>query len=440
MSKLQNANPHAAGIDVGSEKLFTSIAGDDPVIFGTFTTDVYALRDHLVEQGVTSVAMEATGIYWLYVYEVLEAAGLEVLMVNGKHVKNVPGRKTDMKDCQWIATLHSHGLLAGGFVPPEHIRRLQDYQRLRNDHITMAATHAQHMQKALERMNVKVHNVLSDLTGVSGMRIVDAILAGERKPKVLVELCDSQIKNRKRQQVIESLRGTWRTEHLFALEQARRSWQHYQDLIAECDTHIEEALKQIPTDHQPPVERAKRKGNKAGGKNGPQIDGLHQLLVNICGGKDATQLPAITDYSLLQLISETGTDMSQWKSEKHFTAWLGLAPGTHQSGKRRRNQKQRRNRAGQLFSVIARSLVRSVDKALGGFYRRLKGRRGGLVANLAMARKLAVLYYRLMRYGLDYVEEGLKAYQAKYERSREQWLAKTAKHMGYKLLPTTESR
>lgn len=433
MSKLQDANPHAAGIDVGSEKLHTSIAGDDPIVFGTFTRDVHALRDHFLAQGVKTVAMEATGVYWLYVYEVLEAAGLEVLMVNGKHVKNVPGRKTDMKDCQWIATLHSHGLLAGGFVPPEHIRRLQDYQRLRNDHITMAATHAQHMQKALERMNVKVHNVLSDLTGVSGMKIIDAVIGGEHCPTVLVELCDAQIKNRKRQQIIESLRGTWRAEHLFALTQARRSWQHYQDLIRECDAHIAQALKDIPVNAGPDGP-ATAKQRKPAGKNAPQIEGLHDLLISICG-QDATQLPAITDYSLLQLVSETGTDLSQWKTEKHFTSWLGLAPGTHQSGKRRRSQKQRRNRAGQLFSIIARSLARSVDKGLGGFYRRLKGRRGGLVANLAMARKLAVLYYRLMRHGIEYVEEGLQSYQDKVQQSEKRLLQKLAKKNGFSLVP-----
>ena len=190
-------DPTAAAIDVGSEQLHVSIAGGPPKVFGTTTGELHALRDYFLAQGVRSVAMEATGIYWLCPYEVLEKAGLEVVVVNGKYVKNLPGRKTDMSDAPWQAILHAHGLLKPGFGPPEHIRRLQDYLRVRTDHITMAGAHEQHMQKALERMNLKMHDVISDLTGVSGRKMVEAILKGERHPVALLALCDEQIQKRK---------------------------------------------------------------------------------------------------------------------------------------------------------------------------------------------------------------------------------------------------
>jgi len=416
----------AAAIDVGSEQLHVSIAGGPPKVFDTTTGQLYALRDYLLEQGVGSVAMEATGIYWLCPYEVLEKAGLQVVVVNGKYVKNLPGRKTDMSDCQWQATLHAHGLLKPGFVPPEHIRRLQDYLRVRTDHITMAGAHEQHMQKALERMNLKIHNVISDLTGMSGRKMIEAILAGQRHPLALIALCDVQIQKKKVQQLRAALEGSWKAEHLFALRQAYELWQFYQKKIAECDQAIQEVLQQTvgPEDPQNPAPPA----HKRGGVNAPQITGLHGLLFRLCGGKDPTQLPGVADYVLLQLVSEVGTDLAKnWKTEKHFTAWMGVAPGSHQSGKRRRSQPRSRNRAGRLFCVIARSVGRAVDKGLGGFYRRLKGRKGGLVANLALARKLAELFWRFMVHGITYVEQGLKNYEAKVAQTELRILEKLAR-------------
>jgi transposase len=429
-------DPTAAAIDVGSEQLHTSIAGGPPKIFGTTTGELHALRDYFLAQGVRSVAMEATGIYWLCPYEVLEKAGLEVVVVNGKYVKNLPGRKTDMKDCQWQATLHAHGLLKPGFVPPAHIRRLQDYLRLRADHIVMAGSHEQHMQKALERMNLKIHDVISDLTGMSGLKMVEAIIAGERNPEVLVKLCDPQVQKNKAGRLRAALEGTWKDEHLFALRQAHELWQFYQQKIAECDQAIAAVLQAVvgPEDPKNPAPPA----TKRAGGNAPQIAGLHGLLWRLCGGKDPTQLPGVADYVLLQLLGEVGTDLGRnWQTEKHFTAWLGLAPGSRQSGKRRGSQRRSRNRAGRLFCVIARSVGRSVDKALGGFYRRLKGRRGGLVANLALARKLAELFWRLMVHGLAYVEQGLKKYEEKVAQTEQHLLQKLARKHGMVLQPKT---
>lgn len=426
-------DPSAAAIDVGSEQLHVSVAGGPPKVFGTMTGQLHQMRDWLKAQGARSVAMEATGIYWLCPYEVLEQGGFEVVVVNGKYVKNLPGRKTDMSDCQWQATLHAHGLLKPGFVPPAHIRRLQDYIRVRTDHITMAATHEQHMQKALDRMNVKIHEVISDLTGASGLAMIRGILDGIRNPLALLALCDRQVQEKKAERMLAALEGTWKDEHLFALRQAHELWQFYQEKIAECDEAIEKVLKEIagPDDPAHPAPPP----TKRGGVNTPGIVQLHAMLWRLCGYKDLTVLPGVADYVLLQLLAEVGTNLMQWKSEKHFTAWLGLAPGSRQSGKRRGSQKRGRNRAGRLFCVIARSVGRSVDKALGGFYRRLKGRRGGLVANLALARKLAELFWRMMVHGTSYVEQGLKKYEEKVAQTEQRLLQKLARKYNVVLQP-----
>lgn len=427
-------DPTAAAIDVGSEHLHVSVAGGAPKVFGTTTGQLHQLRDWLKAQGVRSVAMEATGIYWLCPYEVLEQGGFEVVVVNGKYVKNLPGRKTDMSDCQWQATLHAHGLLKPGFVPPANIRRLQDYMRVRTDHITMAASHEQHMQKALDRMNIKIHEVISDLTGASGLSMIRGVLDGIRNPLALLALCDRQVQEKKAERMLAALEGSWKEEHLFALRQAYELWKFYQEKIAECDEAIAKVLQEIagPQDPAKPAPPA----TKRGGVNTPEIVGLHSLLWRLCGNKDLTVLPGVADYVLLQLVAETGTDLAKhWKTEKHFTAWLGLAPGSRQSGKRRGSQKRGRNRAGRLFCVIARSVGRSVDKALGGFYRRLKGRRGGLVANLALARKLAELFWRLIVHGITYVEQGLKKYQEKVAQTEQLLLRKLARKYNMVLQP-----
>ena len=437
MKALPILDERATGIDVGSERLHVSIGGEAPKVFGTMTRDVQSLVAWLSEQQVRTVALEATGVYWMYLYEALQAAQIEVVVVNGRHVRNVPGRKTDMVDCQWLATLHAHGLLRSGFVPPEHVRRLQDYVRLRDDHVAMAASHMQHMQKAMERMNVKLHDVISDLTGVSGMKVMRAILDGQRDPAKLLELCDAQIRRRKSERVVESLRGTWKREHLFALRQAINAWDFYQGQIRECDQAIEQVLHEMagpPDDGDAP---AVQRG-KAANANTPDVRGLHRVLVQVCGGQDPTTMPGMADHSLLRVISEVGTDLTKWPTEKHFTAWTGLAPGTAQSGKRRKNQARQRNRVGLFFSAMARSAGNSIDTAFGGMYRRLKARRGGLVANKALARKLAAMFWRVMVHGVDYVEQGLQKYQARATLSEQRVLNKLARKHGMQLVPTTQ--
>jgi transposase len=427
-AQLKVLDNRAAFVDVGSEKMHVSIAGAAPQVFGTMTGDLQRLRDWLKEQKVRSVAMEATGVYWLPLYSILEAAGLEVLMVNGRQTRNLPGRKTDMQDCQWGATLHAHGLLRAGFVPPAHIRRLQDYLRLRGDHISAAAACIQHQQKALERMNLKLHDVISSLAGVSGQRVVEAILAGERNAERLAQYCDRSILEKKRQRVIESLRGNWQAEHLFALRQAVESWKHYQKQLEECDREIETLLHEI--NGPPPSDEKPLRALRKPGINAPNINDMHQLIVRLCGGKDLTVLPAHTDYSCLQLVAEVGTDLKKWPSEKHFTAWLGLAPGSHQSGKYRKSVGRKRNRAGRIFSVMARSLARSKNLALGAFYRRMAARRGGMLANGALARKLAVWFWRLMVHGSTYVEHGIAKYEETVLEAKRRSLERLARQLG----------
>lgn len=427
--QLPVLDPLATFIDVGSERMHVSIGGDTPKVFGTVTSQLNALRDWLLEQGVRSVAMEATGVYWMPLYSVLEKAKLEVRMINGRQTRNLPGRKTDMADSQWGATLHMHGLLRAGFVPDADTRKLQDYLRLRADHVATASSCIQLMQKAFERMNIKLHDVISSLAGASGMAIARAIVAGERSPQVLLELCNAQIRTKKEQAVIESLRGTWDDEHIFALKQAIQSWDHYQQLIADCDRRIAEILP--PPDDTRPSLSTKR---KQGGANAPDIAHLREILTQMCG-TDLTRLPALTHYSVLQLIGEVGTDLSAWPTEKHFVAWAGLAPRSKDSGKRKANTKTKCNRTGRLFCMVAQSLAKSKDMALGGFYRRLKGRRGGLVATKAVARKLATWVWRLMVKGEDYVEKGLAHYAEQVRKTKEASLRRLAKELGQQLVP-----
>ena len=435
---LPQLNPHAAGIDVGSEWLYVAVVGGPVEKFGTVSRELERVAAALQSTGVRTVALEATGVYWLALYEVLEAAGLEVCVVNGAHVKSLPGRKSDVADCQWLAELHCHGLLRASFVPPAAIRRLRDYQRLREDHIQMASAHIQHMQKAMERMNVKLHAVLSRLTGASGLRILRAIVAGERDPEQLLALADVQVLSAKRERLREALRGRWQVQHVFALTQALAAWDFYQTQIAACDQQIAAVLAELAAETPPPPAAAApaaapARPTKKADHNAPRLPDLHARLQQLTG-LDLSQLPTLTDYSVLQLLSELGTDLRRWPTVKHFTAWLGLAPSTRQSGRRRRPERRFRGRAGRIFCQVARSLARSKHLALGGFYRRLRATRGPRVALIAAARKIAELFYHAMTAGLSYVEQGLLAYERSYRAQQLRRLQSSARRLGATLL------
>jgi len=284
-------------------------------------------------------------------------------------------------------------------------------------------------------MNLKIHEVLSDLTGVSGVRLIQAILKGVRSRQLLLELCDVQIVRRKRAAMLKALEGNWQPEHLFALRQAYEGWEFYQAQIAACDGEIAAVLEQLAAAAPPPPAADGGATPKRLQHNAPQIADLHRLLLRVTGGQDLGALPALSDYSVLQLLSEVGTDMSRWPTAKHFTAWLGLAPSSRCSGKRHRREKRFRNPAGQIFCVVARSLARSKHLALGGFYRRLRAMHGAQVANIATARKVAVLFYHTLRYGLAYVEQGLERYQDLYRQQCLRRLERNARQFGLTLAP-----
>lgn len=423
-------NPHAAGIDVGSEKLFVSVAGQEPKIYLTVTEEIKRLVKELQEQGVKTVAMEATGVYWINVHGLLEEAGLAVVVVNGAHCRNIPGRKTDMKDCQWLAVLHAHGLLSGGFVPPAEIRRLRDYMRVRADLVSMASQHVLHMQKALDRLNVKIHVVISDITGVSGLKIIQAILAGNRNAESLVALCDEQILKTKRASMIQALQGLWRKEHLFALDLALESYQHYQKQLVSCDRSIAQILKELSAD-KPTPDLGKPKELR---HNALVLEDLHQQMAQIYG-KDLTRLPCLNESTVAMLLAEIGQDMSRWKDWRHFGSWLALAPSFAQSGRRRRREKKYLTRAGQILCRAVQCMAVGKHTWLASFYRRIRAKRGAKVAIKATAYKLAKLIYLVLTKGWDYVEQGIVKYEQKVRDVQLKVLQKLAKNLNYVLLP-----
>jgi transposase len=427
---LPIVNPHAAGIDVGSEKLFVSVGGQEPKVFLSVTRGLQQLCEHLKAQGVRTVAMEATGVYWINVYGALSEAGMEAVVVNGAHCRNLPGRKTDMKDCQWLAVLHAHGLLSGGFVPPANIRQLRDYLRLREDLVSMAGQHVQHMQKAMDRLNVKLHVVISDITGVSGMKIIKSILAGQREPETLVALCDEQILKTKRQAVVESLRGLWRKEHLFALALALESYESYQKQIVRCDGEVARLIEQMsggkPTPDLGPAKELRH--------NAIDIDKLQESMAQIYG-KDLTKLPCLNESTVTMLLAEIGCDMSRWKDWRHFGSWLALAPCSAQSGRTRRRVKRYLNRAGRLLCRAVQCMAVGKHTWLAAFYRRIRAKRGAKVAIKATAYKLAKLIYLVLTRGWEYVEEGIAKYQERVQKTQLKALQKLAKQLNYIVIP-----
>jgi len=431
---IPTLHSHAAGIDAGSTHFFVAVPDGTVLSFESCTPELYRLREHLQHHAVRTVAMEATGVYWLVLFEILEEAGIEVCLVNGAHVKNLPGRKSDVQDCQWLQELHAHGLLRKSFVPPADIRALRSYSRLRDDHIRTGAMYVQLMQKALDQLNVKLHTVISQIQGTSGLAVIRAILKGERDPATLAGLCDVRILNKKRPAVERSLQGRWKPEHLFALKQALAGWEFCEQQVRDCDAAISRQLQQLTAGLPPP----ERKGPpaKPGRHHVLAVPDLHAQLLTLSGGHDAAQLPGFTLTGWLKLLAETGTDLSRWPNEKAFTSWLGLSPGKAQSGKRQRRAKHRpKTTAGQLFRLAAQSVGKSSYLALGGFYRRLKGRTNAAVATVATARKLAVLFYLAMRHGMAYVEKGLEAHEKAYRERQQRLLIKRAADLGFSLVP-----
>jgi transposase len=433
---LQHINVNAAGIDIGSERHFVAVPeGRDEVSvreFGTFTTDLQALAAWLKQCGVTTVAMESTGVYWIPLFELLEREGFEVKLVDARHVKNVSGRKSDVLDCQWLQQLHTYGLLAGAFRPPDEICVLRSYLRQREMLTQTASQHIQHMQKALQQMNLLLHNVVSDITGVTGMKIIKAMLAGERDPRVLARNRDERCKNTAAT-IAKSLVGNYRAEHIFALGQAVDLFETYQAKIADCDEALIKQLENQPdvSDDGPPTPE---KPTQARDRLRSGVD-VRELLYKK-SGVDLFAIPGLAADTLLTLTSEVGFDLTPWKTEKHFASWLGVCPGTKKSGGKVLNKKTKRhpNRAAQAFRLAAASLSRS-KTALGAFYRRIKSRSGGKHAVTATAHKIARIYYAMLTQGTAYVELGQQAYELRYKERRLDHLKVQAKSLGFQLVP-----
>ena len=435
---LKKVHRAAAGIDIGSTFHVVAVsrdAADEPVRrFDSFTGDLYALADWLAEVGTTTVAMESTGVYWIPVFEILEARGFEVLLVNARNVKNVPGRKTDVSDAQWIQQLHEYGLLRGSFRPREQVVELRAYLRHRERMVEYAASHIQHMQKALMQMNVQLHHVLSDITGTTGMRIIRAIVGGERDPVALAAHRDTRCKSSE-QTICAALTGNYRPEHVFALRQALELYDTYRSKICDCDDVIEQALKALEPGVDPAAPLPPRRA--AGSKNEPTFDIRSALFAVI--GMDLSQIHGIGSYTALRLVAECGDDMSRWPTAKHFTSWLSLAPGNKISGGKLLSSRTRRSssRPAALLRLAAINVGRT-QTALGAFYRRLAARVGKAKAVTATARKIAVLFYNALRYGREYLDPGADYYEEGYRQRVLTSVRRRARSLGFELIPEGE--
>lgn len=419
---LRSMNHHAAGIDIGSRSHFVAVPeGTDkqPVReFCTFTGDLERLAEWLAACGVTTVAMESTGVYWIPVFEILESHGFEVRLVNARHVKNVPGRKSDVLDCQWLQQLHTYGLLRGAFRPSEQVCTLRAYVRQRATLVRSSSSYIQRMQKALSQMNLQLHNVVADITGMTGMRIIKAILDGERTPEVLAAMRDKRCKN-SASTIARSLKGHYRPEHLFSLRQAVELYEFHQEKIADCDRQILEQLSCFDSEDTP--------------HDTPPAD-VGEALQRM-SGVDLTSIDGIDTTTALKILAEIGTDMSRWKTAKHFASWLGLSPGTKVSGGKILSSKTKpaANKAAAAFRMAAFTLFKS-KSALGAYLRRQRARLGSPKAITATAHKLARLVYAMLSDGSSYVDAGQEYYEERYRSRVVQNLKRKAQEMGFELV------
>lgn len=441
--------PNAAGIDVGAREMFVAVPpgrDEHPVqVFATFTEDLERLADWLVQCGVTTVAMESTGVYWIPLYEILEQRGIRPCLVNARHMKNVPGRRTDWHECQWLQFLHSVGLLRASFRPEENICAVRTVLRHRSELVMAASQHVQHMHKALTQMNLQIHHVISDITGTTGLAIVDAILAGQRDAAELAKLRDPHIKAHE-ETIRKSLVGNWRAEHLFTLKQSRELYRTYQQLIVGCDLEIEKMLPTFeartdPVDKPlPPDRKRNRAGKKRRKKNGhpnPGVD-LRTETYKLFG-VDVTQIPGLEENAL-PLFSEVGRDMSKWPTAGHFVSWLALCPDNDISGGKLlwRGVRTVKNRAGHLFRLAAFSLHHSLTP-LGNYLRRMKAKLGPEAATTATAHKIAVIFYTMVKNQVEYDESIWATRDAHREKRLEMKLKRQAKLLGYQLVPMEQN-
>jgi transposase len=434
-------NPNAAGMDIGADEIYVAVPADrdeEPVqCYGTFTGELGRLSEWLKQCRIDTVAMEATGVYWIPVYQILETSGFELCLVNARYFQNVPGRKTDVSDCQWLQRLHSAGLLRGSFRPAQEVCVLRSLTRHRDNLIRLASTHVLHMQKALDQMNVQLHHVLSDITGLSGLAILDAILAGERDPQVLARLRDGRVKASE-ETMVQALTGDYRGEHLFTLKQSLAAYRQYQKFMRACDLEIEQQLKEFDAKVDvkaeplaPPKVRRKKLFS-----NEPKFD-LRSHLYRIFG-VDLTAIPGVSVMTAHTILAEIGPDISKFRSASAFASWLGLCPHNDISGGKVLSVKTRRvnNRAALAFRMAANALFRS-QSPLGDFFRRMRAKLGAPAAITAAAHKLARIVFHMLATREAYDEAILSKHERCFRARAEARLRAQAKALGYSVVAVT---
>jgi transposase len=432
-------HPHAAGLDIGTREIFACAPSEDEgqavKVFGTFTPDLQRLADWLVQCGVDTVAMESTGVYWIPTFELLEARGLKVYLVNGRHIKHVPGRKSDLQDCQWIQKLHALGLLTGSFRPDGEMCALRAYLRHRADLLQHRASHILHMQKAFHQMNIQLSQVLRDITGETGMAIVRAIVDGERDSVKLAQFRDYRCKSSE-ETIAKALTGNWKEEYLFALKQSLALYDFYTQQIAACDAQIQEQYATMKPRWEPIAPNptlAPTKPYRKKWKNEPATD-VRADIIHLTG-VDLAAVDGIGPTLAQTILSEIGTDMNKWATDKHFASWLGLAPHNDISGGKvlRSRTLPTHNRAGQAFRQAATSVANSAS-ALGAYYRRKRSQGGPLFAQVATAHKLARIVYHLLKYHVQYTDIGAEEFAYKQRERDIAALRKKAAKLGYTVI------
>jgi transposase len=434
---LNCVNPNAAGIDIGAKSHFVAIPeGRDQTTvreFNCFTSDLHAMVTWLKTSNIDTIVMESTSVYWIPVFEILEQNGFTVLLADARHVKNVSGRKSDVLDCQWLQQLHALGLVQGAFRPEDDIVQLRNFIRQRSMLIAHASEHIQHMQKALSQMNIQIHQVLADITGVTGMKIIRAIISGERSSQVLASYRHEKCHNSE-ETIKKSLEGNWRQEHLFSLKQAVELYDFYHKKIAECEEEIQKKLNTFEMKVDPLTQKIiSKKGKKKPRKHDYRFD-LQTELVRM-SGVDLTKIPGIDTGTALKIISEIGMDMNRWPTSKHFASWLGLCPGTKISGGKRLSGRTKAcaNKAAIALRLAANTLYHNKG-ALGAYLRRMKARLGSPKAITACAHKLAICIYNMLKKGMSYVEKGMDYYEQEHKSRVLKHLRRRAKDFGLVLV------
>ncbi len=437
---MSRVNPNAAGVDIGAVEIVVCVAGDENTqivkAFGNYTVDLQAIGKWLKEHNVKTVAMESTGVYWIPLFEELERQGFECLLISARSLRRVPGRKSDIQDAQWIQTLHTYGLLESSFRPQAELARLRTLLRHRGQLMDHRSPHIQHMQKALLQMNIQLSQALSDVTGETGLRIIRAIVAGERDPQTLAAYRDRNCKNGVAE-IAKALTGTWREEYLFILAQSLELYDFYTRQIEGCDEEIERTYALTRPDWQAgelkPLPKKKRNAHS---KNAPPKQEQVRTHLKRISGVDLSVVDGFGVSVAQMVIMECGTDMSKFPTEKHFCSWLGLAPKHELSGGKVLKNKtlKTKNRAGQAFRMAAQS-VKQADCVFGSFYRRLRGRLDKAQATVATAHMIARVVYRMLKYKVEYETISIEEYEAKYKEQQVKYMRKKAARLGFQLVP-----